>query len=143
MNPPSSSVDITTAAIQMGELQAGTVFIEAKAILPESLSLKGAPDANGWRSLASVGRSAFEQKVRQAGWIFFLMDAEIKATVYGFDAQKALRTAFQRISASVKSQKWNSLQITRVESKSFLKVPYVSITAHSRHLQEQRFCAGQ
>lgn len=143
MNFPSTSGDITTDSIHMGDLQAGTVFIAAKTILPESLSLKGAPDANGWRSLESVGRSAFEQKVRQAGWIFFLMDAEITARVYGFDAQKALRTAFERISANVKSQKCNSLQITRVESKSFLKVPYVSITAHSRHLQEQPFFAGQ
>jgi hypothetical protein len=142
MNPPSTSGEITTDA-QLGDLQAGTVFIEAKAILPESFSLKGAPDANGWRSLASAGRSAFEQKVRQAGWIFFLMDAEITARVYGFDAQKGLRTAFERISASVKSQKCNSLQITRVESKSFLMVPYVSVTAHSRHLQERPFFAGR
>jgi hypothetical protein len=127
----------------MGDLQAGTVFIAAGAVLPESLTLKSAPDTNGWQSLDSTGRSAFEQKVRQAGWIFFLMDAEITVTVYGFDAQRALRTAFQRITASVKSQKCNSLQITSVESKSFLKVPYVTITAHSRHLQERPSFAGQ
>jgi hypothetical protein len=71
------------------------------------------------------------------------MDAEITAKVYGFDAQRALRTAFQRITASVKSQKCNSLQITSVESKSFLKVPYVTITAHSRHLQERPSFAGR
>jgi hypothetical protein len=138
MNPPYASGGNARDAIQ-----AGTVFIEAGAVLPESLRLNGSPDANGWKSLESAGRSAFEQKVRQAGWIFYLMDAEITATVYGFDAQKALRTAFERISASVKSQKWNSLQITRIESKSFLSVPYVSVTAHSRHLQEQPFFAGQ
>jgi len=138
MNSATTPVDIATDTIQ-----AGTVFIEADAFLPESLHLTSSTDANGWKSLKSAGRSAFEQKVRQAGWIFFLMDAEITAKVYGFDAQKALRTAFDRISASVKNQKWNSLQITRVESKSFLRVPYVSITAHSRHLQEQPSSAGQ
>jgi len=143
VNPPGISGDIATDSIQMGVLQAGTVFIAASAVLPESLNLESAPEANGWKSLESAGRSAFEQKVRQAGWIFFLMDAEITATVYGFDAQKALRMAFERITASVKSQKWNSLQITRVESKSFLKVPCVSITAHSRHLQERPSFAGQ
>jgi len=107
------------------------------------LRLASAPDANGWKSLESAGRSEFEQKVRRAGWIFFLKPAEITATVVGFDAQKALLTAFERISASVKSQECNSLQITRVESKSFLLVPYVSVTAHSRHLQERPFFAGQ
>jgi hypothetical protein len=138
VNPPGSGNDS-----ELDSIQAGNVFIAAGAVLPESLSLTSAPDANGWKSLESAGRSAFEQKVRQAGWIFFLMDQEITATVYGFDAQKALRTAFERISASVKSQKCNSLQITRVESKSFLKVPSVSLTAHSRHLQERPSWAGQ
>ncbi len=129
--------------IENGNIQAGTVFIAAGAVLPESFDLDSAPDANGWKSLESADRSAFEQKVRQAGWIFYLMDAEITATVYGFDAQKALLTAFERITENVKSQKWNSLQITRVESKSFLKVPSVSVTAHSRHLQERPSLAGQ
>jgi hypothetical protein len=137
VNPPNANGDA-----EKGPIQAGTVFIAAGAVLPESLSLTSAPDSNGWKPLQSTLRSAFEQRVRQAGWIFFLMDAEITAKVYGFDAQKALRTAFERISASVKSKKWNSLQITRVENKSFLRVPYVSITAHSRHLQERPSLAG-
>ena len=143
MNFYGASGEIATDAIQMGDIQAGNVFVEAGAVLPESLDLGSTPDANGWKSLESAGRSEFEQKVSQAGWIFFLMHADITATVYGFDAQKALRTAFERISASVKSQKCNSLQITRVESKSFLMVPYVSVTAHSRHLQERPFFAGR
>lgn len=113
------------------------MFIDATAVLPESLQLESATDANGWQTLADGGRPAFEQKVRQAGWIFFLTHAETKAKVYGFDVQKALRTAFERISASVKSQKCNGLQITAVENKSYFGVPYVSITAHSRHLQER------
>jgi hypothetical protein len=138
VNPVNASGDLAINAIQPG-----TVFIAAGAVLPESLVLNSAPDTNGWKSLESVGRSEFEQKVRLAGWIFFLMDAEITATVYGFDAQKALRTAFERITASVTSQKCNSLQITRVENKSFLKVPSVSVTAHSRHLQERPSFAGQ
>jgi hypothetical protein len=139
--PPVNSLNVS-GDMAMDAIQAGAVFIAAGAVLPESLNLGSATDANGWKSLEGAGRSAFEQKVRQAGWIFFLMDAEITATVYGFDAQKALRTAFERITASVKSQKWNSLQITRVQNKSFLKVPCVSITAHSRHLQERPSLAG-
>jgi hypothetical protein len=123
-------------------IHAGTVFIEAGAVLPESLHLESASDANGWQPLESAERPAYEQKVRQAGWVFFLMHKEITAKVYGFDAQKALRTAFEQITASVKSKKCNSLQITRVESKSFLRVPFVTVTAQSRHLQERPFFAG-
>ncbi len=137
MNPFNTSGDIATESIQ-----AGTVFIGSGALLPESLRLESASEAKGWKTLERAGRSAFEQKVRQAGWIFFLMDGEITATVYGFDAQKALRIAFERISRNVKSQKCNSLQIMRVENKSFLMVPSVSVTAQSRHLQERPVSTG-
>ena len=64
------------------------------------------------------------------------MAGEIKATVFGFDRQKTLRAALKRLIANVKSQHCNSIEITRVTGKSFLKVPYVSVSAHPRHLQK-------
>jgi hypothetical protein len=64
------------------------------------------------------------------------MAAEIKATVFGFDKRKALRAALKRLIAKVKSQDCNGIEITRVTGKSFLKVPYVSVSAHPRHLQK-------
>src|SRR6267143_202211 len=39
----------------------------------------------------------------------------------------------------VKSGKFNSLEITRVASKRFLGLPYASVSAHSRHIQENEF----
>jgi hypothetical protein len=41
--------------------------------------------------------------------------------------------------ARLKPKKFNSLQITRVASKRFLGVPYVSVSACSRHIQESLF----
>jgi hypothetical protein len=70
------------------------------------------------------------------------MAGEIRATVFGFDRQKALRTALKRLIADVKSQHCNSIEITRVISKSFLTVPYVSVSAHPRHLQKGMFFPG-
>ena len=64
------------------------------------------------------------------------MAGEIKTTVFGFDKQKALRTALKRLIADVKLQHCNSIEITQVIGKSFLKVPYVSVFAHVRHLQK-------
>jgi hypothetical protein len=102
VNPAGVSGDVADA------IQAGTVFIGADVVLPESLSLQSPSDASGWKSLERAGCSAFE-----------------------------------RISASVKSQKCNSLQISRVENKSFLKAPSVSVRAHSRHPQELPSFGGQ
>jgi hypothetical protein len=41
--------------------------------------------------------------------------------------------------ARLTPDKFNSLQITRVASKRFLGVPYVRVSACSRHIQESLF----
>jgi len=105
--------------------------------MPDSMRLQGPPDSNGWQSVECADRPDFERKINRAGWIFFLMAGEIKATVFGFDRGKALRAAIGRIIASVKFKRCNSLQITEVTAKSFLKLPYVIVSARSRHIQEQ------
>ena len=71
------------------------------------------------------------------------MPGEIKATVFGFDKQKALRAALKRLITDVKSQHCNSIEITSVVGKSFLGVPYVSVSAHSRHIQKGLLFSGQ
>ena len=72
----------------------------------------------------------------------FLHGWEIKTTVFGFDMQKAMRAALKRLIAGVKSQHCNSIEITRVVDKSFLRVPYVNISAHPRHLQQGMCFSG-
>jgi hypothetical protein len=38
--------------------------------------------------------------------------------------------------AKQKGQKFNSLEITNVVSKRFLGIPFINITANSRHIQQ-------
>jgi hypothetical protein len=125
-----------------GAIAAGSIWIEAGTHLPSSLLLQSEPDSNGWAAL-NGGRSAFEKEIQDAGWTFFFMAGEIRSTVFGFDKQKTLRTALERLIANVKSHNCNSIEITRVTGKSFLKVPYVSVSAHPRHLQKGVVFSGQ
>jgi len=113
----------------------GSILVEEGTYLPKSLLLQSDSNSNGWAALRDA-RSMFEKTIQEAGWTFFFMAGEIKATVFGFDRQKALRTALKRLIADVKSQHCNSIEITRVIAKSFLKVPYVSVSALPRHLQK-------
>jgi hypothetical protein len=126
-----------SSGIMPGGIQPGIILIAQGTPMPDSMRLEGLPDSNGWQSVECADRSDFERKINRAGWIFFLMENEIKATVFGFDRGKALRAAIERITASVKFQRCNSLQITEVTAKSFLKLPYVRVTARSRHIQER------
>jgi hypothetical protein len=64
------------------------------------------------------------------------MAGEIQATAFGFDKPKARRAALKRLITDVRSQRCNSIDITQVTEKSFLGLPYVRVTAHSRHLQK-------
>jgi hypothetical protein len=42
----------------------------------------------------------------------------------------------KRVLARQEGQKFNSLEITKVVSKRFLGIPFTSVTAHSRHIQQ-------
>ncbi len=103
--------------------------------LPNSRLLPRVPDSNGWTAFNGT-RSALEAEVREAGWTFFFMAAKIKTAVFGFDKQRTLHTALERLMANAKSHHYNGIEITQVVNKTFLKVPYVSVSAHARHLQK-------
>ena len=122
-------------------ITAGDLLVQEGINVPKSLRLPAEPDSNGWATVNGT-RSAFEKTIHEEGWTLFFMAGGIKATVFGFDRQHALRAALKRLVAVVKSQHCNCIEITRVTDKSFLKVPYVSVSAHARHLQKGRLFSG-
>ncbi len=122
-------------------ITAGNILVKEGTNLPKSLLLQSESNSNGWAAVKDA-RSTFEKAVQEAGWTFFFMAGEIKANVFGFDRQKARRAALNRLIADAKSQHCNSIEITRVVDKSFLRVPYVSISAHPRHLQKGMCFSG-
>jgi hypothetical protein len=118
----------------MDVIKSGTILIEDGATLPKTLLLESTPYSSGW-TVVSNSRSDFEKDINLAGWTFFFLAGNIEATVFGFDKQKAVRTAVDRIITDVKAQDCNCLEITQVTMKSFLGFPYACVSAHSRHVQ--------
>ncbi len=118
-------------------IAAGSVFIDDGAQLPNSTLLQRNPHSSGWAEVTNV-RSTFEKELPHAGWTFFFMAGEIKTRVFGFNREKALSAALGRLIANVKSQDCNCIEIAQVTGNSFLKIPFVSVTAHPRHLQKGR-----
>jgi hypothetical protein len=123
-------------------IAAGNIFIEESGRLPDALLLQREPHSSGWAAVQNA-RSTFDNEVPKAGWTFFFMAGEMKATVFGFDKQKTLRTALKRLIRDVKSQGCNSVEITQVAGHRFLTLPYVSVFAHPRHLQKGSVFSGQ
>jgi hypothetical protein len=114
-----------------GAIAVGDILIEGGTCLPNSLRTPGESLLPGW-SAVQRGRPAFEKEIKQAGWTLFFMAGEIKASVFGFDRQRALRSALIRLSTMVKSQGCNCIEITDVT----VKLPYIRVRAHARHLQQ-------
>ena len=121
------------------KIKMGTILIEGGALLPDSLRFESEPYSKGWRLLKNLDGYGLDRKIRQAGWTFFYMAVEMKASVFGFDAEKALHRAVNRVLANLKSEKSNCLAITQVAAKRFLGLTYVTVLAHPRHIQESMF----
>jgi len=123
-------------------IKTGTILIEEGTPVPDSLLLESEPYSSGWGSLRNLDLRGLDRNLAESGWTFFYMAGEIRATAAGLDRRRAVREAVKRIIANVKSQKCNCLEISQVAMKSFLRVPYVTVSAHARHIQEGLVFSG-
>jgi hypothetical protein len=121
------------------DIRAGTILISETAVLPESVSIVSKPYSSPWRTVLDIESSNLDRRIREAGWHFFFLAGEVKASVLGSNVPKGIQTAIARLSAAMKWQNFNSLQIACVEQKKFCGIPYVSVSAHWRHIQENIF----
>jgi hypothetical protein len=117
-------------------IKTGTILIEGGASMPESVRLEGGTYSSGWRSVSNLDLNQLDSAIHKAGWTFFFMAGEIKITAFGFDRERAVRRAMKQVITNVESHRCNCVEITEVSAKSFLGMPYVNVSAHSRHIQE-------
>jgi hypothetical protein len=123
-------------------IKTGTILVERNASMPKSLLLEGKSYSGDWRSVSNLDLNGLDVAIHKAGWTFFFMAGEIKITAFGFDKERAVRRAVKRVITNVEAHKCNCVEITEVSAKSFLGMPYVNVTAHSRHIQESSAFAG-
>lgn len=121
------------------KITTGSILVKENALLPRELQFESEPSVPGWRLVEGFDGYQLDRELQKAGWHFFCLAGEIKATVFGMDEQHMVRRAIERILANPKSKKFNCLEITRVasvSSKRFSLVQYVTVSASSRHIQE-------
>jgi hypothetical protein len=117
----------------------GTILIRENTSLPAGLGVESEVFLPGWRVVKNLDRSTLAGNIGGANWTFFRLAREIRATVFGIDEEKMVRRAIKEILARLKSEKFNSLEITRVTSvasKRFLEVRYVTVSAQSGLIQQ-------
>jgi hypothetical protein len=113
----------------------GTILIRESALLPAGLAIESEVSLRGWRVIKNLDSSTLAQKIERVNWTFFYLAGEIRATVLGRDRPRTLRRAVKCVLAKQRGE-FNSLEITKVVLKRFLGIPFMSVTAHSRHIQQ-------
>lgn len=106
------------------------------------LGLESEPCWGEWSLLKVLDGFALDRKIHAAGWNFFFMAAEVKVMFFGSLGAAKMQNALKRILEKVKLQQFNGLEITEIVVRRFLGVPYVTVSAHSRHMQQSCYLDG-
>jgi hypothetical protein len=117
-------------------LQVGTILMKEWRGMPKLPEFETEPCIGAWSLVKMLDSFALDRKIHTAGWNFFFMAVETKVMFLGFLAPKKLKSALKRILVKVDLEHFNSLEITKIVPRRFLGVPYVTVSAHSRHMQE-------
>jgi len=121
----------------------GALLLEGGTLLPATILLDTAPYSDDWAAISSPARRELGKQLESAGWTFFYMSTQIRTSAFGFDPEKRMRTAVKRAVSVARLRKCNCLEIDEVATKSFLGVPYVSVSAHARHIQRDSVFRAQ
>ena len=117
-------------------VQVGTILMKEWPGMPQLPGLETESFFEEWSVVKVTDAFALDRKVHAAGWNFFFMATEVKAMFLGFLAPEKIQSALKRILEKVKPQYFNGLEVTEIVAQRFLGVPYVTVSAHSRHMQQ-------
>jgi hypothetical protein len=117
-------------------IQVGTILMKDWPGTTPLLNLESEPCSGNWSVLKVLDSFALDRKIHAAGWNFFFIAAEVKVMFLGAVGAAKIENALQRILTKVKLQNFNGLEVTEIAARHFFGVPYVTVSAHSRHMQQ-------
>jgi hypothetical protein len=117
-------------------IQVGTVLIGDSPLLEKLFGIETEACSGNWSVVKTLDGFALDRKIHAAGWNFVFMAAEIKVKFFGPIGAKKIQNAVTRILQKVRSQHFNSLEVTGIVARHFLGMPYTIVSAHSRHIQQ-------
>jgi len=117
-------------------IQLGTILIKARTLAAQRLGLEVDSFSGTWNVVRALNGFTLDHKVRAAGWNSMFMAAEVRGVALGSIQPNSLRAALHRIFTKVHAEDFNCLEVTAITARRFLGIPYVSVCAHSRHIQK-------
>lgn len=120
-------------------VQVGTILLKEWPGMNQLLGIESEPCSGEWSMIKALDDFTLDRKVHAAGWNFFFMAAEVKVMFIGSVGAANILNALKRILAKVKHQQFNGLEVTQIVPRTLFGVPYVTVSAHSRHMQQSCF----
>jgi hypothetical protein len=118
-------------------VQVGTILIgEESPRMIQVLALESDPYFENWSVVKALDGFALDRRIHAAGWNFFFLAGEVKVMFFGAIGATKIGTALIRILQKVKRHNFNCLEVTGIVARRFLGVPYATVSAHSRHIQQ-------
>jgi hypothetical protein len=116
----------------------GDILLDDRPRIHQVLELRIEPYSGSWSRVKIFDRSSLDQQIRAAGWNLFFIPGEAKAMIFGAVAAGKIEGALTRILKKVRSRNFNCLEVSAIETKRFLGIPYGIVSAHSLHIQQSR-----
>ena len=118
------------------QVQVGTILIEDRPLMTRTLDIESEPYVGNWSLVRSLNGFDLGRKIHAAGWNFFFMAGNARTRFLGRVEARNVRKALMRILARTSDQNFNCLEVTGITTHHFLGVPYTSVSAHRRHIQQ-------
>jgi len=125
-----------TPSLMPPTVQVGAIFMKDWPGMKKLVGGESEPYSGDWTLLKTLDVSALDRKIHAAGWNFFFMGTEVKVMFFGSLGAAKIQNALRRIFEKVKQQHFNGLEVTAIVTRHFLGVPYVTVSGHSRHMQQ-------
>jgi hypothetical protein len=120
-------------------IEAGSLLIEKSASRPECFQVAENTDSSPWATVAAdLSPKEREKALTADGWTFAYMAGAIEATAVGFNPANRMTSALKQLTALAAAQQCNCVEIDAVVMRTFLGVPYLRVSAHSRDIQRDR-----
>ncbi len=117
-------------------VQVGTILIDEIPQLSQVIQLGTESFSGSWRIVKPCDTFALDRNIHAVGWNFFFMAEEAKIIFLGSPEPKKIARALKQILGKMVKRHFNAIEVTGVVTKRFLRVPYTTLTAHSRHIQQ-------
>lgn len=123
-------------------IQVGSILIEEWPTMTKLLGLESEPYTGNWGVVQALNGSALDRKIRAARWNFFFMAEEVKVMFWGALGAARIQNSLKRILIKLRLQNFSSLEVTGIVVSHFLGVPYTTVSAHPRHIQQSCYLDG-